>query len=155
MTTLTRGEPTLTSQPISPVLEQHVTLRGLNSRAGSVELDAVFEYDSRDPFAVWITFGSGAAGIRWAMSRQLLAQGLTDPAGEGDLRLRPSLDDDGSGVVVFEFHSPDGRFVARASTRELYRFLTRTLAMVPFGSESAHFDVDAVIADLMRLSESE
>ena len=145
----------MTSQPISPVLEQHVTLRGLNSRAGSVELDAVFEYDSRDPFAVWITFGSGAAGIRWAMSRQLLAQGLTDPAGEGDLRLRPSLDDDGSGVVVFEFHSPDGRFVAQASTRELYRFLTRTLAMVPFGSESAHFDVDAIIADLMRLSESE
>ena len=104
---------------------------------------------------MWITFGSGAASIRWAMSRSLLAQGLTDPAGEGDLRLRPSLDHDGSGVVVFEFHSPDGRFVAQASTRELYRFLTRTLAMVPFGSESAHFDVDAIISDLMRLSESE
>jgi hypothetical protein len=89
------------------------------------------------------------------MARSLLAQGLTDPAGDGDLRLRPSLDQDGSGVVVFEFHSPDGRFVARASTRELYRFLTRTLAMVPFGSESDHFDVDGIISDLMRLSESE
>ncbi len=145
----------MTSQPITPVLAQHVTLRAPHSGSGSVELDAVFEYDSRDPFAVWITFGSGATSIRWAMSRSLLAQGLTDPAGEGDLRLRPSLDHDGSGVVVFEFHSPDGRFVAQASTRELYRFLTRTLAKVPFGSESAHFDVDAIISDLMRLSESE
>jgi hypothetical protein len=145
----------MTSQPITPVLAQHVTLRAPHSGPGTVELDAVFEYDSRDPFAVWITFGSGAASIRWAMARSLLAQGLTDPAGDGDLRLRPSLDQDGSGVVVFEFHSPDGRFVARASTRELYRFLTRTLAMVPFGSESDHFDVDGIISDLMRLSESE
>ncbi|MGH3308673.1 MAG: SsgA family sporulation/cell division regulator [Nocardioides sp.] len=145
----------MTSQPITPVLAQHVTLRAPHCPPGSVELDALFEYDSRDPFAVWITFGSGAASIRWAMSRSLLAEGLTDPAGEGDLRLRPSLDQDGSGVVVFEFHSPDGRFVAQASTRELYRFLTRTLVMVPFGSESDHFDVDAIISDLMRLSESE
>jgi hypothetical protein len=144
----------MTSQPISPVMAQHVTLRAPGSGPG-VELDAVFEYDTRDPFAVWITFGAGASGIRWALGRSLLAQGLTDPAGEGDLRLRPGLDEDGSGTVVFEFHSPDGRFVAHASTRDLYRFLTRTLAAVPFGRESAHFDVDAIIADLMRLSESE
>ncbi|MGH3306858.1 MAG: SsgA family sporulation/cell division regulator, partial [Nocardioides sp.] len=90
----------MTSQPITPVLAQHVTLRAPHSGPGSVELDAVFEYDSRDPFAVWITFGSGAASIRWAMARSLLAQGLTDPAGEGDLRLRPGIDEDGSGVVV-------------------------------------------------------
>lgn len=145
----------MTSQPFTPVLAQHVALRAPHSGPGSVELDAVFEYDSRDPFAVWITFGSGAASIRWAMSRSLLAQGLTDPAGEGDLRLWPGLDDEGSGVVVLAFHSPDGRFVAQASTRELYRFLTRTLAMVPFGSESAHFDLDALISDLMGLSQSE
>ena len=145
----------MTSQPITPVLEQRVTLRAPNSGPRSVELDAVFEYDSHDPFAVWITFGSGSASIRWAMARSLLAQGLTDPAGDGDLRLRPSLDQEGSGVVVFEFHSPDGRYVAQAPTRDLYRFLTRTLVMVPFGSESEHFDVDAIIADLMRLSQSE
>ena len=144
----------MTSQPISPVMAQHVTLRAPDAGPG-VELDAVFEYDIRDPFAVWITFGSGASSIRWAMSRSLLAQGLTDPAGEGDLRRRPGLDEEGSGVVVFEFHSPDGRFVAHAPTRDLYRFLTRTLATVPFGSESEHFDVDAIIDDLMRLSESE
>ena len=70
----------MTSQPITPVLAQHVTLRAPHCRPGSVELDALFEYDSRDPFAVWITFGSGAASIRWAMSRSLLAEGLTDPA---------------------------------------------------------------------------
>jgi len=142
----------MTSQPISPVLAQHVMLCGHD---GGGHVDAVFEYDARDPFAVWITFGSGASSIRWAMGRSLLAQGLTDPAGEGDLRLRPSLDHEGSGVVVFEFHSPDGRYVAEAPTRDLYRFLTRTLVMVPFGSESEHFDVDAIIADLMRLSQSE
>lgn len=145
----------MTSQPITPVLAQPVMLRGHHGGSDAARVEAVFEYDIRDPFAVWISFGSGPASIRWAMSRALLAQGLTDPAGEGDLRLRPSLDPQGSGVVVFEFHSPDGRYVAEASTRDLYRFLTRTLVMVPFGSESAHFDVDAIIADLLRLSESE
>ena len=139
----------MTSQPITPVLAQHVTLRAPHCPPGSVELDALFEYDSRDPFAVWITFGSGAASIRWAMSRSLLAEGLTDPAGDGDLRLRPSLDNEGSGVVVFEFHSPDGSLVTQAPTRDVYRFLTRTLASVPAGREAEHLDLDLLVADLL------
>ena len=61
----------MTSQPTSPVLAQHVMLCGHD---GGSQVEAVFEYDSRDPFAVWITFGSGANSIRWAMSRSLLAQ---------------------------------------------------------------------------------
>ena len=102
-----------------------------------------------------VTFGVRPASIRWAICRTLLSRGLTDPAGDGDVQLWPSIDEDGRGVVMLEFRSPDGRLVAQASTRELYRFLTRTLAVVPSGTEAAHFDVDELIADLLRISESE
>ena len=41
--TLDPSELTMTSQPITPVLAQHVALRAPLSRPGNVELDAVFE----------------------------------------------------------------------------------------------------------------
>lgn len=145
----------MTSQPISKTLAQLVTLRCLDLDAGLMEIEARFEYDARDPFAVWITFEDGRNCIRWAVCRSLLSLGLTDPAGEGDLQLWPSVDEDGRGVVVLEFCSPDGHLAVQASTRELYRFLTRTLAVVPFGTESQVLDLDSVIEDLLRFSESE
>jgi len=32
----------------------------------------------------------------------------------------------------------------------VYRFLTRTLAAVPAGTESDHLDLDGLVADLLR-----
>ncbi|NUQ89124.1 MAG: SsgA family sporulation/cell division regulator, partial [Glycomyces artemisiae] len=59
-----------------------------------VEVPATFEYDAADPWAVRITFpgagGDTATGVRWMVGRDLLLQGVTDPAGEGDVQLFPS-----------------------------------------------------------------
>ena len=85
---------------------------------------------------MWIRFGTQETSMRWALSRELLASGLTDRAGDGDVQLWPGTDKDGHSVVVMEFRSPDGRLIAEAPTRDVYRFLTRSLAAVPAGSES-------------------
>jgi hypothetical protein len=96
-----------------------------------------------------VTIPTPAGDSRWTLCRSLLSRGLTDPVGEGDVQLWPSTDDAGSGVVVLDLWSRDVHVVAEVPTRELYRFLTRTLAAVPFGSEHEHLDLDGLIAELL------
>jgi hypothetical protein len=145
----------VTQQPMSPALLQELTLQCLDPWGRAVELVAAFSYDPSDPFAVSITFPADTGDIRWVMCREVLLLGLTDPAGGGDLKLWPSIDELGRAVVVLEFHSPDGRLIAQANTHEVYRFLTRTLAAVPAGTESSQLDVDALIASLLGRSASQ
>ena len=140
----------VTQQPISPTLSQELTLQCVDARGRGVELVASFGYDPSDPYAVWITFPSAQGDVRWAMCRATLLRGLTDPAGQGDLEMWPSIDHDGRAVVVLEFRSPGGQLIALAHTHEVYRFLTRTLAAVPAGTESDHLDLDGLVADLLR-----
>jgi hypothetical protein len=136
----------VTQQPISRALSQELVLQCLDAFGRSLDLPASFGYDPSDPWAVWITFRGPRDEVRWAVGRDLLLQGMTDPAGEGDIQLWPSIDENGRAAVVMELCSPDGRLVAQLLTNELYRFLTRTLAVVPLGTESVDLDrlVDAI-----------
>jgi hypothetical protein len=144
---------TVTQQPISRALSADLTLQCLDAWGRSVDLQASFGYDPSDPWAVWITFEGPHDHVRWAVGRDLLLQGLTDPAGEGDIQLWPSIDETGRAAVVMELCSPDGRLVTQLHTNELYRFLTRTLAVVPAGTES--IDLDRMVAELTGTSQGE
>jgi hypothetical protein len=139
----------MTQQPTSGVLAQDLTLHCLDRLSRPVQLVATFGYDVTDPYAVWLTFHAPDGEIRWAISRDLLLQGLTAPAGEGDIRLWPSIDEDSHAVLVIDFHSPDGRLVAQALTHDVGGFLTRTLAAVPLGSEPEHLDLDGLVGALL------
>jgi hypothetical protein len=134
---------------------QGITMWCLDRTGNQGSLDVSFEYDPTDPFAVWLRFGREEHTVRWVICRELLSRGLTDPVGKGDVRLRPATDPTGRSVVVFEFDSPDGRMVARAATGDVFRFVTRTLASVPAGTESTHLDLDRVVADLLDRSQAE
>ena len=139
----------MSRKPGTRTLSQEMTLQCVDAKGRGVELLAAFGYDPTDPFAVWVTFPSSQGDIRWAMCRETLLKGLTDPSGSGDLEMWPSIDHEGRAVVVLEFRSPAGRLVAQAHTHEVYRFLTRTLAVVPLGTESQQLDVDAMLAGLL------
>jgi hypothetical protein len=145
----------MTQQPISGVLAQDLTLHCLDGKGRPVELVATLGYQVHDPYAVWLSFHAPDGEIRWAVSRDLVLQGLTAPAGEGDIRLWPSIDEEGHAVLVVDFRSPDGRLVAQAPTHDVGGFLTRTLAAVPLGSEREHLDLDGLIGALLGPSESE
>jgi len=138
-------------QPLSPALSQGLHLQALDARGRTVEVRATFAYDAGDPWAVRILFPGGrggtAAPVCWVVARDLLLQGVTDPAGEGDVQLFPSVDEDGCAAVVMELCSPDGRLVLQLRTADLSRFLSRTLAVVPLGTESIDLDelVDALV----------
>jgi hypothetical protein len=141
----------VTQQPTSRALSQELTLQVLDTWGRTVDLTATFGYDGGDPWAVWITFGTTTAPVRWAVGRDLLLRGLTDPAGEGDIQLFPSVDENGRAAVVMELCSPDGRLVTQMQTSDLYRFLSRTLAIVPLGAE--RIDLDLLVESLVGQSE--
>lgn len=147
----------VTQQPISRALSQELVLQVLDAWGRTVDLPAEFGYDPADPWAVWITF-RGASGrstepVRWAVGRDLLLQGLTDPAGEGDVLLFPSVDENGRAAVVMELCSPDGRLVTQLRSSDLYRFLSRSVALVPIGTETV--DLDLMVAALVGQSEAQ
>lgn len=136
------------SQPTSPALTQQVALQCLDARGRSVDLPAVLGYYPEDPWAVEVTFGKPGEAVRWLIGRDLLLQGMTDPAGEGDVQLWPSIDEYGRAAVVIELRSPHGRLVTQLPTRDLGSFLGRTLLLVPEGTE--RIDVDLMVDVLTR-----
>jgi hypothetical protein len=138
---------------MSRALSQELVLQCLDAYGRSLDLPASFGYDPSDPWAVWITFRGPRDDVRWAVGRDLLLQGMTDPAGEGDIQLWPSIDENGRAAVVMELCSPDGRLVTQLLTNELYRFLTRTLAAVPLGTES--IDLDQMVAAITGDSQTQ
>ena len=141
----------MTQQPTSRPFAQDVTLQILDAWGRNVDLMASFGYDASDPWAVWITFRTGGDPVRWAVGRDLLLRGLTDPSGEGDVQLFPSVDENGRAAVVMELCSPDGRLVTQMRTSDLYGFLSRTLAIVPLGAE--RIDLDLLVESLVGQSE--
>ena len=147
----------VTQQPVSRTISADLVLQVLDAWGRTVDLPAELGYDPADPWAVWITF-RGASGrstepVRWAMGRDLLMRGMTDPAGEGDVQLFPSVDENGRAAVVMELCSPDGRLVTQMRTSDLYGFLVKTLMAVPLGTESV--DLDLLVESLIGQSEAQ
>jgi len=140
----------MTQQPVHhPALSQAISLSCLDPWGRTVDVPTTLGYRQDDPYAVSLTFHSHAGDVVWFVSRTLLLQGLAQPAGEGDVKVYPSIDDAARAVAILDFSSPDGRLVAQASSHEIQSFLARTFAAVPVGMESRHLDLDGLLADLL------
>lgn len=127
---------------MSTVIEQAVQARLVASAPRLETVPATLHYDRADPFAVRIDFPAPAtlegADVSWAFARDLLADGVDEPAGLGDVRVRPY----GYDRTVLEFHAPEGVAMVHIRTGELRRFLHRAQTLVPTGSEHLHLDLD-------------
>lgn len=143
-----RVDTVFSSMSSPAIVTQQLSVRCL-APGPSRELEAEFRYDAADPYAVAMTFLLGDTLLRVELDRSVLAQGVTDPAGEGDICLWPHVTDEGRAVVVLSLCSATGELVGEVRTNQLYRFLTRTLALVPLGTESDQLDVDAVVEQLL------
>ena len=131
------------------VISQDITMDCVDVSGLVTSLDATLGYDPADPYAVTATFRTGAGSVVWTFARELLSRGLTTPTGEGDVHVWPCLDTAGRAVVIIELSSPDGELVAQAPTQDVYRFVSRSLASVPAGLESAYVDMDHLIGQLL------
>jgi hypothetical protein len=126
-----------TTQPI--VIEQ-MSLEFVDNEGLASPLDAEFEYNPADPFAVSILFKGEPAPVRWTFARDLLIEGFYEPTGDGDVHVWPCLSSDGKAVVILELISPSGEVLLQVGSRELSGFLHRMVAAVPTGSETLDFD---------------
>ncbi|MFJ1968269.1 SsgA family sporulation/cell division regulator [Streptomyces sp. NPDC087903] len=135
---------------MSIVIEQPVEARLVAAAPRMPNIPAMLHYDRRDPYAVRMTFPAPATleGVEvcWTFSRELLASGVHEPEGHGDVRVRPY----GYDRTVMEFHAPEGIAVVHVMTGELRRFLEATSVLVPVGLEYLQLDLDHDLAELMR-----
>ncbi|MEW2544508.1 SsgA family sporulation/cell division regulator [Streptomyces sp. NPDC047002] len=135
---------------MSPVVEQAVQARVVASSPSLETVPATLLYDRTDPFTVRMVFPPLATlegtEVVWEFSRELLASGLSAPAGEGDVRVRPF----GYGRTVVEFHAPEGTAMVHLRSADLVRFLDRSRSVVPEGREHLYLDLDSALAELLR-----
>lgn len=136
-----------------PTVTYDITLSCVDAWGRNVEVPTTLGYRTSDPYAVTLTFHSNGTDVEWIVSRALLLQGLATPAGDGDVKIYPSIDDGGHAVAVLDFSSPDGRLVAQAATHALQSFLALTFDAVPAGAESRFLDIDGLLAALLATAE--
>jgi hypothetical protein len=114
------------------------------------ELPAVFSYDTRDPYAVRITFrdtGGEEQAIEWLVSRDLLRAGLDRATGDGDVRVGPTAAR--PATLFLHLRAPSGEALLELSRVALAAFVKGTETLVPFGAEVVTADLDLELAVLL------
>lgn len=110
---------------------------------------ASLSYAADDPYAIRMAFHVGTdEPVEWIFSRELLAAGMDDPAGEGDVHVWPGTDH-GLGVLNVALSSPFGHAHFEAPMSAIADFLAKTFAVIPAGEESAFIDIDAELDELL------
>lgn len=104
-----------------------------------------------EPFAVTVAFRTERGRwVEWTFARELLAAGLEDPAGLGDVRIRPDLSDD-EALLTLEIESPDGYASFELEREDVESFLASTYELIPLGNESEYFDIEALIEEISNV----
>ena len=143
------SEP-LRSGPLTILVSEvrMVCLESPGDRGGELPVSLV--YDPEDPYAVALVFHASEGDVTWMVARELLVTGASGPAGDGDVMVWPALTPDLDEAVVIRLQAPSGRLVLRLGMPELDDFLARSLSLVPWGTESALLDLDALVSDLLE-----
>ncbi|MDX3763601.1 SsgA family sporulation/cell division regulator [Streptomyces sp. AK02-04a] len=112
-------------------------------------LGAMLRYTSLDPLAVHMDFppevSLDGVEITWTFYRDLLWEGLTTPAGDGDVRIWPC----GRANTMLGFYGLDGMALVQFDTDDLRRFLLRTYAAVMPGQEEVGPAIDRCLSALV------
>ncbi len=140
----------MTPRPVT--LSTEVQLSLIVPGATTLPVRARLSYDAYDPYALTVAFHTGGAStsdtVEWTFARELLMDGVTAPAGEGDVRVWPTMTA-GEGIVCLSLCSPSGKALFEVPAVDLVEFLAVTYTAVPPGSESEYVDVDGELALLL------
>ena len=105
------------------------------------QIQTIFSFHRDRPFAVSLRLSTpDHPPVEWIFARDLFIEGLTSPAGLGDVRIAP-----GRTTIGITLTSPSGTLRLAVSRKELALFCTRMIAEVPLGAESRFFDMDREI----------
>ncbi|MFD9513917.1 SsgA family sporulation/cell division regulator [Streptomyces mirabilis] len=116
----------------------------------SVSICAELGYEADDPYAVRALFHTldQSGTVEWLLSRDMLAQALSERTGHADVHMWPT-NDSGRDVVHIVLTSPAGSALLEFPAQGVESFLRETWSAVPPGTESTRFDLDAELAQLL------
>lgn len=126
-----------------------LTLELLDESGTATSLESILSYDADDPYAVTASFTIAETTVQWVFARSLLAVGVYEPVGEGDVHVWPSLNALGQAVTVIELSSPEGEALIQARSDDVCEFLRRTEGLVALGTEATYVDIDEAISKLL------
>ena len=138
-----------TTRLAAQTLTQRITAAVRTVDGLALPVPAELSYCSGDPYAVTISFLLGEGPVPWIFGRDLLAGGLAEPTGDGDVHVWPCVNDEGDQVVTIELCSLDGDALVELRTEDAAAFLRRTHTAVAPGAEPAHLDFDALVTALL------
>jgi hypothetical protein len=139
-----QSTPTTTDTTVS------ISVPFLTGETQAEVVDGELVYDVRDPYALTMHLQARSGRVTWTFARDLLADGVYEPAGDGDVQVWPCLSSGGEAVVVIELSSPSGAAMLETSSRSVQRFLDDVYACLPLGQESAHLSLDLLLAQLLE-----
>jgi hypothetical protein len=141
------------TQPSQIVVVVETSVRQVASDGFLDRVRTSLRYDPAEPCSVEVLFhfDDGYGPVRWSFARELLVDGLDEPAGLGDVRIWPWPTPRGD-LIALAISSPEGHALFEVPRAVLVRFLRRTYAVVPRGRESVqvHLDLDADLATLFE-----
>ncbi|MGW0881364.1 SsgA family sporulation/cell division regulator [Streptomyces sp. NPDC002671] len=106
-------------------------------------------YKDTDPYAVQFSFDvTPDKVVRWTFARELLDQGLTAPAGIGDVKITP-IGPHQNRCLSIELESPDGYARLEGPAASVKAWLAKTFEVVPAGRESESVDIDSFLDELL------
>lgn len=114
----------------------------------SVTVPATLSYAASEPYAVTALFRTADGDVAWVFGRDLLEDGMSAPAGEGDVAVWPSTSQ-GTRVICLSLASPSGSALLEADLAAVQAFLDDSYRLVPLGSEGDLLDLDAELAALL------
>lgn len=116
-------------------------------------LPAVLVYDPADPLAVKLAFlHNGRETVSYMFARDLLAEGLDQRCGDGDVTLEPHFEMPATWLVLTlipESGYPFELYVARPVVESI---VTAIYQLVPMGKERIGGAVDEAIARILAVS---
>ncbi len=124
-------------------------LEQLDATGGSRRLRGRLRYDREDPYAASLAISDGGRAVEWVFARELLAEGLLAPSGDGDVHVWPCLDDCGSAILLLELRSAQGVALLQADPRQVMHFLALSRDVVAPGGESELVDVDSFLVAVL------
>lgn len=140
----------------STTVSAELGLRLVATEQAVVPLVASLHFSGNDPYAIRMAFHVGSEDpVEWIFARDLLADGLMTPEGDGDVQIWPSAPagstDEPSpmSVLNIKLSSPFGEAHFEAPAEAISNFLDRTFRIVPMGRESQVIDIDAELNGLL------
>jgi hypothetical protein len=116
---------------------------------GDADIQAEFRYDPADPLAVSLAIGVECEEpVVWVFGRDLLADGVNHPTGEGDITIEPASAMDRREEVRITLATDT--FATMIAPRDrVVEFLVASFTAVPSGCEMDLVDLDAEIASML------